>query len=573
MVSAWRDTANLAWRARRRDAASVGLARAMLLSSSTTRHASTELETVMTLRTQARRLCTLIFALSALAACDDTDAADPPVEVVVDMGLARDAATDDAMSADASVDDPPDGAVADARAEPEPDMGEEPPTGQGVCADDDETTVRPAGWTAASHCKGEPPDYDLLFPDDRVHRFDLTITADDYQAMLDNLDDLYGGGGQQGGSLDGGENPIYVPMQLAFNGRTWTDVGMRFKGNSSLQSAYRQGVRKMSFRLKFDEYEDENPLIDNQRFHGFKKMTFSNGFSDPSLIRDKLGADIFRDSGVPAARGAFARVYIDVGEGPVYFGLYTMIEDPSDEMLGVQFDDDGGNLYKPEGDGATWSSQDVDVIERDFEKKTREDDADWSDVIDAIDALHADRADAAVWRAGLEAHVDVQAFLRALAVNQVMVNWDSYGYMNHNYYVYGDPSQDGRLVWFPWDLNESMLVRGRRGSDPTDVLMRDVGEGWPLVRYLLDDDVYFTDYLAFVQQALDGGFGEAQVVARAQAYHDLIAPYVVGDDGEQAPYSNLRDQSEFEESLVGRAGLLTHIQGRHQTVADVLSDR
>ena len=50
-------------------------------------------------------------------------------------------------------------------------------------------------------------------------------------------------------------------------------------------------------------------------------MTFSNGFKDDSLIRDKVAADIFRNAGVPAARGAFVRVYVDFGEGPTYFGL------------------------------------------------------------------------------------------------------------------------------------------------------------------------------------------------------------------------------------------------------------
>jgi hypothetical protein len=458
---------------------------------------------------------------------------------------------------------------------PEPEPGDDPepaPVDEPdapVCADDDALTERPEGWTRASQSKGEPPNYELLFPHDRVHRIDLTIEAANYQAMLDNLDDLYGGQqGRPGGTLDGGENPMYVPIQLAFNGLVWTDVGMRFKGNSSLQSAYRRGVRKMSFRLNFDKYEDDNPLIDNQRFFGFKKMTFSNGFSDPSLIRDKLGADIFRDAGVPAARGAFARIYVDVGAGPVYFGLYTMIEDPSDELLGVQFDDDGGNLYKPEGDGATWSHQDAAIIARDFEKKTNEDDSDWSDIESAIAALHADRADPAEWRAGLEAVFDVQAFLHALAVNQVMVNWDSYGYMNHNYYVYADPSREGRLVWFPWDLNESMLVKGRRGSDPTDVMMSDVGNDWPLVRFLLDDPVYEAAYLAYVAETVDGAFEEERVVAMAQAYHDLIAPYVMGEDGEQAPHSNLRNQAEFQS---GGAALIAHIRGRQQAVRQVLA--
>ena len=48
--------------------------------------------------------------------------------------------------------------------------------------------------------------------------------------------------------------------------------------------------------------------------------------------------------------------------------------------------------------------------------------------------------------------------LTHLALNQAMVNWDTYGRMTHNYYLYSDPSDD-RFTWIPWDLNEAILER------------------------------------------------------------------------------------------------------------------
>ena len=77
----------------------------------------------------------------------------------------------------------------------------------------------------------------------------------------------------------------------------------------------------------------------------------------------------------------------------------------------------------------------------------------------------ADASNAQTWRDGLEQVFDVYGFLRVLAINQAMVNWDSYGCMSHNYYVYSDPSDDGRIKWFPWDLNEAMLASGPDGRD------------------------------------------------------------------------------------------------------------
>ncbi len=440
-----------------------------------------------------------------------------------------------------------------------------------LCEGDTVDQVRPEGWTRETHCSKVEPNYAQVFDDTVVHRFDITVSPEDYQATMDDLASILGsqggnpGGGPGGGgpgSLDDTPEPMYVPVTLKYNGLTWDHVGMRYKGNSSLHMSWDRGIKKLAFRFNFDKFEDDYPEILNQRFYGFKKMTFSNGFKDDSLIRDKVAADIFRNAGVPAAQGAFVRVYVDFGEGPTYFGLYTMIEDPSDEMLGQQFDDDAGNLYKPEGEGATWQR----FVQEDFAKKTNEEEADFSDIIAAMDALHANRANASQWRDGLEAVFDVPGFLRSLAVNQVMVNWDSYGLMDHNYYVYGDPSKGGKLVWFPWDLNEAMLSGGPGGgSVARSIMMDQVGANWPLIRFLLDDEVYRELYKDEVRIVLDGAFATDAVQERMERYHAMIAPYVVGPEAtESNPYTQLNRSSAFENALTNsRDGLKNHVEDRH----------
>ncbi len=506
-----------------------------------------------------------LLACVTLLGCGSGTAANAVSDVV-----AGDATSADTASGDVATDDtataPADTATAPTDAT-QPDTTAADTASAGfTCPDDDPATVRPEGWTAASHCKGEDPDYALLFGGVVVHELHLTVAPSDWAAAQADLASLIGssggpGGGPPGGAAELDDDPMWFPTQLSFNGLTWDHVGMRFKGNSSLVSAYQQGKGKLSFRFNFDKFEDDYPEIDNQRFYGFKKMTFSNGFKDPSLIRDKLAADLFRAGGVPAARGAFAAVTVDFGTGPVYFGLYTMIEDPSDELIGVQFDDDGGNLYKPDGTGAAWAT----FVQDSFVKETNEDDADWSDIQAVFTALHASRTDAAGWRAGLEAVFDADAFLRWLAINQSIVNWDSYGRMTHNYYVYADPSDSGRLVWFPWDLNESMLTGGGPGSQTaTQVMCDGVTSQWPMIRYLLDDTVYRARYKVLLAELLAGPLASASTDSLIDAYHALIAPWVVGPDGvESGSYTHLTSSSSFNSSATT---LKTFLAGRRTAV-------
>lgn len=371
-----------------------------------------------------------------------------------------------------------------------------------------------------------------------------------------------------GGALDMlRRDPVMKPCTIVFDNQTWWYVGIRFKGNSSLMSTWLSGSYKLPLRLDFDQYEDAHPEITNQRFYGFKKLTLSSNWSDNTLIREKVVADLFREAGVPAPRTAFYRVYIDYGDGPVYFGLYTMVEDPDGPMLDTQFNDGSGNLYKPDGTGANFVTFDRDT----FVKKTNEDAADWSDVIAVFDALHADRSDAAAWRAGLEQAFDVYGFLQWLAVNTVITNWDTYGSMAHNYYLYNDPD-DGLLHWIPWDNNMALMSMGSGGGmmgNSVSLSLSEVGNSWPLIRYLADDPVYREAYRFFVNETIRGVFTTEKNRTRFQDAHNLIEPYVVGAEGEQEGYTLLSGSNDF---YTGFDSLITYAEQRCSAALQFLAD-
>ena len=464
-------------------------------------------------------------------------------------------------------------------------------------SDDTEEVARPDGWTEATHSNDVDPNYDVVLPQDAVNTVTITIDPEQWAAMQANMTDILGeagtgqgfggqggpgnnftppegmapptdmtppagmaapegtrtplegftppqddqrpgGPGGVGGNIDMvSETPMWVEATIEFDGRTWNNVGIRYKGNSSLTSAWSSGSLKLPFKLDFDEWEDEYPAIDNQRFFGFKQLSFANGFSDTTYLRETITYHLMRDAGLVAGETAFYEIIIDYGEGPVNLGIFTAVEVIDDTVIESAFGDDSGNIYEADGAGVSLAEGTFDQIADSFEKENNEDAADWSDIEALYTALHADTrtTDPEQWRADLEVVFDVDTFLNWLAVSAVAQNWDTYGAMAHNYYLYNNPAT-GQLVWLPWDHNMTFGsggggmggrggMGGGMGRGNVTFDKADVGEGWPLIRFLLDDPVYSERYLAFLAQTSES-FDAGQLTARVEALAEMLRPFV-----------------------------------------------
>ncbi|MGB5358468.1 MAG: CotH kinase family protein [Eudoraea sp.] len=415
----------------------------------------------------------------------------------------------------------------------------------------DDADFVPTDWTSETHSKDADPNFDEVFDNTTVKRFDFVISEENWQSMLDDMTNLYGefgastGGGPGGGGLiDTDEDPIFVPGDVYYNDKQWYKVGLRFKGNSSLQGSWQAGIIKLAFKMDFDEYEDDYPQIDNQRFYGFKKFSLKNNYDDTSFLREKVSADIFADAGLAVSNTAFYTLYIDHGDGPEYFGLYTLVEEIDNTVIKTQFSSDDGNLYKPEDYGASFIEGTFN--EDGFEKKTNEDEADWSDIEALFAALHDDTrtTDPEAWRTGLDAVMDTDVFLHYLALNTVMQNWDTYGVMPHNYYLYNNPDNN-LLTWIPWDNNEALQEGKMQGSlnlDFSDLASNE----WPLIEYLYADEVYKGIYDNYVQETINGAFETSYIQSVYAAYSSLIEPYVTL---EVAGYTFLNNNNDFYQSI------------------------
>lgn len=423
-------------------------------------------------------------------------------------------------------------------------------------------------WTEATHSKSADPDFEEVFDDTLVKRLDFVVTEERWQSMLDNMTELYGEFGQRtggGGLVDTDEDPIFVPAEVFYNGTQWYRVGIRFKGNSSLQGSWQAGILKLPFKLDFDEFEDDYPQIDNQRFYGFKKFSLKSNFDDESIMREKVAADVFKNAGVPVSHTAFYALYVDHGTGPEYFGLYTLVEEVDGTVIDTQFSSDDGNLYKPEDGSAnfvegTFNSED-------FEKKTNEDVEDWSDIVALFSALHDDTAntDPATWRENLEAVFDVDAFLKYLAVNGIIQNWDTYGRMPHNYYLYNNPDS-GKLTWIPWDNNEALQIGKLGGALSLDFSNMNDSE-WPLIAKIYADDVYRATYDTYLAEVMAYAFEPGVMESTYDTYLALIESYATT---ELSGYSFLESDSDFYTAV---AALQTHAVARASAVTTYLNSQ
>ena len=419
-------------------------------------------------------------------------------------------------------------------------------------------------WTDASHGNDASPAYDIVFPQDKVNTLEITMTNTDWTAIQSNMTALYGAAFGAGGSGVGAlpsADPDYVSVSVKSNGKEWYKVGFRLKGNSTLRNSWRSGIYKLPFRLNMDRYEDQYPPIKNQRFYGFKELSMSPGANDNSLIREKAGFDIFRAAGIPCAQTAFYKVYIDFGSGLKYCGVYTMVEVVDDTMIKDQFGDDKGNLYKPE---STFQS----FLASQFEKKNNETENNYTDVQATITALNSELriSDPALWRTKLEKTFNADHYLKWLAINTTMLNWDTYGRMAHNYYLYNAPGKG--LMWIPWDNNESMFNRSMNNAPTYTISLSTTGSSWPLIRYMMDDPVYSARYKVYMKEFAEQVFTSAKMNELFTRNHTLISPHVIGPDAmEQGKYTHLANTAAFTSSL---EQLKQHVIAQNTAVAEYL---
>ena len=139
------------------------------------------------------------------------------------------------------------------------------------------------------------------------------------------------------------ENAIdeeYYSCDVEINGKTFYNVGIRTKGNTSLSSiASDPTTDRYSLKLEFDHY------IDGQTCYGLDKLVLNNNYADATNMKEALIYDMFAYMDADASLYNYAKISVN-GD---YWGVYLALEAVEDSFLLRNYGAQSGSLYKPEG--------------------------------------------------------------------------------------------------------------------------------------------------------------------------------------------------------------------------------
>jgi len=363
---------------------------------------------------------------------------------------------------------------------------------------------------AASSAAALDPLYssaDDLFGAARLHTVELTISGADFARMppANGRGGRGMGGGWQGTPNDDSSGYTRVPAALRFDGQDFGQISVRYKGNSSYRGAGTD--LKRSLKLEFAHGDIHH------RFFGLRVINLNNNAFDGSQMRETLAYDVFRQAEVPAPRTAYARVYLTVpGQHEhEYAGLFTIVEQVDQTFFKQRWGRKVGVLVKPEGlSGLPDLGNDWQAYAKSYSSKVKAHPADAQRLIDFVQFV--DHAPDQNFAAHLADYLDVDEFLRFLAVQALIVNSDSPLAMNHNYYLTVHPDS-GKIVWVPWDMN--MAFGGFRRAELDLSLFRPSAPGvFPLAGRVLNDPALLQRYRHTLQMLLDTDMTRARMEAQ-----------------------------------------------------------
>lgn len=318
-----------------------------------------------------------------------------------------------------------------------------------------------------------------------------------------------------------------ILADVTINGVVFDSVGVRYKGNSS----YRANQVKNPLNIKLNYVKDQD-------YQGYYTMKLSNGYKDPSFVREVLALEIAQKY-MPSARAGYTNVTINGS----LIGLFTNVQSINDVFTQEHYYSENGPFFEGAGDGPSpsgcnynnWAYMGVDSTQcypYYYESKSGDQ---YTTLISFLDIFNNDPN-------AMEEEYNVDRHLWSMAYDIAFVNLDAPISMPHNFYLYYD--QTGRFNYVKWDLNESFGVFQRLG----DTQLRLTGmqqldpytsnnPSNPILYKVWQNSRWKKMYMAHMLTLMEENIGNNWYMERAEALQSAIGPSIQNDPNKFFSYS------------------------------------
>jgi len=277
----------------------------------------------------------------------------------------------------------------------------------------------------------------------------------------------------------------------------------------------------------------------------FVLATIGNLNSDPTYQAEQTGFWIGRKLGAPYLNRRYIRLFFNGQQRSV---LYEDAQQPNAEVVKERFpDDSSGNLHKIEdwfefNDSAESMLGNRDATLENFTttdgakkaaryrwnwrpRATSESANAFTNLFQLVDALNSPQPEP--FRSRVARLLNVEEFMRVLAMDRIVGNWDSYGYARgKNMFAY-KPTQSP-WVLLPWDVD---FVFSSGGNPVTDPLF---GGNEPLMNALRAFPEFQRAYWRAFSDAVNGPLQPAALTARLDPRYNAFVAAGVGSDSPQS---------------------------------------
>ena len=353
-----------------------------------------------------------------------------------------------------------------------------------------------------------------------------------------------------------------VADSILIDGIADQNVGIKYKGNSS----YNINHIKNPMNIKFD-------FINNgQSINGYNVLKLSNGFRDPSFVREVLAYDIARNY-MPAPKATYANVYVN-GD---LIGLYTCVQSIDDDFTNENFYERKGPLFKAENTGVSVPgcmgplgvlqyNVDTNCFQRSYEMQSSND---WQKLGDFLDTLNNHFTD-------IETVMDIDRTLWMMAFENLTVCLD--GPINsipHNFYLFQDNNR--RFSPILWDMNQAFGTFTNGLPNPVsigDLQELDVfhNSNDPINKLNLQffsNDRYKRIYIANMRTIIDDHFTNNNYYNEALSLQSVIDSYVNSDPNTFFSYVDFTTNVNSSVSnIIGISELMTSRISYLQSLSD-----